>query len=70
MSSSVISNCLRPIPIADRVKGGYMYVNCGKCDNCRSSYRSSWQSRLDDEASNSAATLFLLLLIQMNMFQN
>lgn len=61
MSSSVISNCLRPIPIADRVKGGYMYVNCGKCDNCRSSYRSSWQSRLDDEASNSAATLFFTL---------
>ena len=57
----VIQKCLKPIRIEDKRNGGYMYVNCGHCDCCRSAYKSMWQQRLDCEASKSAVTLFFTL---------
>lgn len=59
-SVPLIQKCSSPVLISDH-RGGKMYVNCGKCESCRMSYKSAWQSRLNDEALRSKATLFFTL---------
>ena len=57
----IIQKCTHPIRIVDRSNGGYMYVPCGHCQACITSYRSMWLQRLDAEAKSSKAVLFFTL---------
>lgn len=57
----LIQRCSNPVSIRDVVNGGFMYVSCGKCEACRSSYKSMWMQRLDAECKSAAVTLFFTL---------
>lgn len=61
MNVPLIQKCSQPVSIRDVVKGGYMYVACGKCEACRYAYKSMWMQRLDAECKSSASTLFFTL---------
>ena len=57
----IIQKCSHPVRIADKTNGGYIYVGCGHCEACISSYRSKWIQRLDNEAKSSVSVLFFTL---------
>ena len=66
MDNKIIQKCSSPVRILDRVKGGYMYVPCGRCDSCQANYKSLWQQRLELEAQSSVTTLFFTLTYDNN----
>ncbi len=57
----IIQKCLHPVRIKDTVHGGYMYVPCGHCEACRTSYRNKWMQRIHLECESSASVLFFTL---------
>ena len=57
----IIQKCSHPVRILDKTNGGYIYVGCGRCPACVSSYRSKWIQRLDNEAKSSVSVLFFTL---------
>lgn len=60
-TTPILQKCSKPVRIVDKVHGGYMFVPCGHCNNCRANYRNKWMQRLDIECSNSASVLFFTL---------
>lgn len=56
-----LQKCSNPVRIADKLHGGYMFVDCGHCTNCVTNSRNKWAQRLDLEGQGAASTLFFTL---------
>ena len=56
-----LQKCSNPVRIADKLHGGFMYVDCGHCTNCVTNSRNKWAQRLDLEGQGAASTLFFTL---------